>query len=96
MIDYAESEARALQEEAHDEWIEEARKKAIEISRRRGEVSADDIAVECPPPVGTDPRVIGAVWFPRKEWEIITYRKSARHAVNHGRRIAVWRWVGGD
>lgn len=76
----------------HAKWIMEARRKAVELCRRNGEVSSDDIWQVLPPPEKADPRVMGAVFFPRDQWIVIRSEKSARK-INHGRRISVWQLV---
>lgn len=77
-------------ERKHGEWLEKARFMAREIATQRGRVCADDIWAVCPPPGGVDPRVMGAVFHPRKKWKVESYVKSRRKEC-HGRNIPVWR-----
>jgi hypothetical protein len=78
-----------VQKEKYEAWIDRARKEARKIAKRRGKVSADDVHRACPPPEYADPRVMGAVFFPREDWIVVEYQRSVRKS-NHGRPIAVW------
>ena len=75
-------------EEAHAEWITQARNYAREVALKYGSVTSDDIWDFCPPPSSIDPRVMGAV-FLRKEFEQNGYVKSRRR-VCHNRPIGSW------
>jgi hypothetical protein len=81
-----------MQQDNHAEWLERARRAAKTHSLMYGEVCADDLWKICPPPEGTDPRTLGAVFHPRKNWEQVGTRRSERSKTNHGRSIAVWRY----
>lgn len=78
------------QEEAHAAWIEKARAAARELAGKLGTITSDHIWEACPPPGGTDPRVLGAVFSDRAVWEKVGYVKSGRK-INHGRPVAEWR-----
>lgn len=75
-------------EEHRKEWLERARHTAIDIARRKGEVTIDDVRAECPPPDGVDPRVMGAVFHPRSNWTCIGYARSKRSDC-HNRPVAI-------
>jgi hypothetical protein len=75
--------------ESQAKWIERARKVAVEIAAKRGWVTADDIHDKCPPPEGSDKRVMGAVFAGQglvKDGYVNSIRKAC-----HGRPCAVWR-----
>jgi len=77
-----------LFEETRAQWLERARRAAIELAGRKGDITIDDVREVCPPPEGCDPRVMGAVFRPKSDWDIVKYRPSER---GHGRAIAVFR-----
>lgn len=79
-----------VQQEKYESWIEKARKAARRIAKRKGKVSADDVRRVCPPPPYADPRVMGAIFYPRDDWEHVEYRRSARKEA-HCRPVSVWR-----
>ncbi len=68
------------------EWLAHARATARYLARVNGSVTADQVRAECPPPAGTDPRIMGSL-FPRGEFKKVGYVNSER-GVNHGRPIA--------
>lgn len=70
-------------------WVEEARATALRIEDAYGEVTADCVWSECPPPNGVDGRLLASV-FSRSEWEIVGRRMSTRGR-NAARQIAVWK-----
>lgn len=78
-----------LQEAAHEEWIETARELAQSIAAKNGSVTSDDIHEVLPIPGHIDPRIMGAVFKPRRLWHCAGYRASKRK-INHGRPIAIW------
>jgi len=82
-----------LHGEGHADWIEKARAAARKFATENGVVTSDDIWEICPPPMNSDPRVMGAVFKPRGDWERVDYRPSWRKA-NHGRPVAIWRLRG--
>jgi len=75
---------------AHSEWLSRARSTAKALARQLGAITSDDLWEHCPPPPGSDPRVMGAVFQPRSEWEKVDWRPSWRRDVNHGRNVAIW------
>lgn len=93
MTEYANGVLKA-QEDAHEGWIDRARAKARELARAKGVVTSDDIWHHCPPPEGLEPRTMGAVFHPRRDWRAVGYVKSVRHTVNHGRPVQQWEYVG--
>lgn len=78
-----------VHEEGHAAWIEKARAAARSFAIAHGVVTSDDIWEICPPPKGADPRVLGAVFKPRSDWERVDYRPSIRRQ-SHGRPVAMW------
>ena len=79
-----------VHEETHAQWIERARAAARAFAMTHGVVTSDDIWVICPPPPDADPRVMGAVFKPRSDWEKADYRPSWRREC-HNRLITIWR-----
>jgi hypothetical protein len=77
------------QEKAQHEWISLARQTAERLARQNGQITSDDIWDVCPPPVGADPRVMGAVFADKTIWQRVGYVKSARK-INHGRPVTAW------
>lgn len=75
--------------ESQAKWIERARKVAVEIAARRGWVSSEDIHDKCPPPEGSDKRVMGAV-FAGQGLVKVGYAEGTRK-VAHGRPVMRWR-----
>lgn len=70
-------------------WIDDARAAARKLGANGKVVTIDDVRGVLPPPEGTDPRVMGAV-FSKREWECLGYRQSTRKEC-HGRPVAIWR-----
>jgi hypothetical protein len=73
-------------------WVDVARQAATRIAEARGQVTIDDVREVCPPPEGTDPRVMGTV-LRKPVFEPIGYVQSTRIAC-HGRPIRVFRLAG--
>ena len=71
------------------EWIAAARRVAIWVCRRRGQVTADDVREILPIPPEYDGRVMGAV-FCKSLFTKIGY-KATTIPTSHGRPIAVFR-----
>ena len=81
-------------ESKHGAWVSWARAVAMEVSRRKGQVTADDIRRACDA-AGYWPsnlNAMGAV-FKVKGWEGIGYQKS-EYVANKARILCVWRWTG--
>lgn len=77
------------------EWITQAENFTLFYAARNGEVSSDDVQRECPPPIGSNPNVVGALFrslLAKKKIEFVATRKSNR-ASGHARRIGVYRLV---
>lgn len=83
------------QTQDHAAWLARAKVLAIQISLERGFVSSDDIWNGAPPPDNADPRVMGALWRPRKDWLPVGYIPSTRREC-HYRPIRQWTYVGKD
>lgn len=90
MTDLYEQAVLPIQEEQHGPWIDRARETALRLVRKYGVVTIDDVRDHCPPPEGIDPRVMGAVFKPKRMWECVDYRKSWRRE-NHSRPIGIWK-----
>ena len=90
MTDLYEQQILPLQEETHGTWIDKARATARRLARELGAITIDDVREACPPPKGVDPRVLGAVFHPKKDWVCVDYRKSWRREC-HNRPVAIWR-----
>lgn len=71
------------------QWLANARAAARRIAREKGTVTIDEVRECCPPPVGVDPRVMGAVMQPR-EFQMIKFVESRRKAC-HGRHIGLFK-----
>lgn len=79
------------------DWVEWMRGVAVQISKRDGNVSTDELH---PFATGfgwhpTEPRCYGAIFFPRSCWLKIGYKQSERK-VCHARPIPIWQYIGGD
>ena len=86
-----ENVALPLLEMAYEDWIELARETAITVSRTKGQVTSDDVWELCPPPPHVNPKAMGALYHPRKNWTQIGFQKSSRNS-SHGRTIGVWKY----
>jgi hypothetical protein len=83
----ARDRALALFEEHRAEWLAVARRTAILLYRRVGRpITVDDVRMECPPPGGIDPRVMGGVF---SGWTPVGWTNSRRRAC-HGRPIRLF------
>ena len=89
LLDY-DRKILPVQEQAHSEWLDIARGAARYLSAQRGEITIDDVREVCPPPPEIDPRIMGAVFKPKSDWECTGYRKSDREECN-GRPVGLWR-----
>jgi hypothetical protein len=80
-------EALALFETHRAAWLAEARRTAFLLYRQAGRpITVDDVRMACPPPAGSDPRVMGAVFT---GWTAVGYVNSRRRAC-HGRPIRLF------
>ena len=86
--DTFEQKILPLFEESRREWLERAREVARSLGRQQSEVTVNDVRKIIPPPIGCDPRVMGAV-FLRKEWRLLRHERSARQ-VCHERPVGVF------
>jgi len=75
-------------EKRKGEWLWKARQIAIDICKKHGSATIDDVRRKCPPPKDTDPRIMGAV-FNNKMFEPIDMVNSNRVAC-HKRPIRVF------
>lgn len=82
-----------LFEETREAWLERARATARELASGGRSITIDDVREKCPPPEGVDPRVMGAVFRPIKDWEVVGYERSSR-ASCHNRPVARHRLKG--
>lgn len=83
-------EVLPFQEKQFPELVRRLRETARKLAAERGEITSDDIHGEYPIPTGVDPRIMGSVFMPRRDWVRVGQRKSKR-GVNHGRFITIWR-----
>lgn len=79
-----------LFETTNGDWIDDAGRAAEALGRNGAMVTIDDVRGVCPPPAGTDARIMGAVFSKKLGWECVGYRRSTR-ADCHGRPVAIWR-----
>lgn len=87
---YYEENILPDQERHYDGLVAKLRAKARELAQGGREITSDDIHEAMPIPQGTDGRIMGAAFFPRKDWAKCGYQPSRRKE-NHGRPIARWR-----
>ena len=87
---YYEQNILPDQERHYDDLVSKLRAKARELAQGGREITSDDIHEAMPLPQGIDGRVMGAAFFPRKDWSKTGYQPSRRKE-NHGRPIARWR-----
>lgn len=88
----AEGMARAA--DTSEDWLAWARREAVRLSAKNGQVSAVEIRALCErdnywPP---SPNAWGSL-FKLPGWEHVDWRK-AEHAQGHARHVKVWRYVG--
>lgn len=82
-----------LFEEHREDWLDAARMAAVRLGKSQPVVTIDDVREVCPPPPGVDPRVMGAVFWPRDVWERVGFVSSKRKAC-HNRPVAQHRYIG--
>lgn len=78
-----------LFEATREGWLSAARDVARQIAARHGRVTIDDVRALCPPPEDVDPRVMGAVFRPTKQWACVGYERSKRSTC-HNRPIGIF------
>lgn len=85
-----ELQARGIEQVSRNnsEWIAQARGVARRVAQESGAVSSDDIHRLCPPPAGTHPNVMGAV-FKGLNLRVISFMTTKRPS-GHGRLIRVY------
>lgn len=69
-------------------WLEQARHLAVQIAKRKGFVSSDDIHKVCPLPDTAHHNLMGAV-FKDKQFDPVGYCPSTRPSA-HGRIIRIY------
>ncbi len=79
-----------LQIKAQPELVEKLRAAARTLAAGGREITSDDVHEVCPVPPGVDPRIMGAVFHPRSEWQRVGTQPSRRRDANHGRWISRW------
>ena len=79
----------------HKELVAKIRAKARELASSGREITTDDIHEALPIPDGVDGRILGAAFFPRKDWRKTGYVNSRRRE-NHSRPIAKWSLRSGE
>jgi hypothetical protein len=85
-----EQQVLPLFEETREDWLKRARAAAESLAAARpAGITINDVREVCPPPRSVDPRVMGAVFTP-KRWERCGFTLSDRLAC-HGRPIGVFR-----
>jgi hypothetical protein len=77
------------QERNHPELVARIRAKARELAAGGKQITTDDIHKAMPLPAGVDGRILGAAFYPRKDWMKTGYVPSVRKE-NHSRPIARW------
>lgn len=83
----------ALFEIRQAEFLESCRALAIEICKRKGEVSINDIRARISVPPGVHPSVLGSV-FKTKAFSVVGYTEAA-HPQAHARIVRVYALKGG-
>jgi hypothetical protein len=85
----SKEEALDILEATRSEFLFKARSIAMEVVKKKGVVSTDDIRMELDIPKGVDGRVMGAV-FNTKEWVGVGYKKSEIKS-SHRRPIVIFK-----
>jgi hypothetical protein len=94
LFDYAEGVRRrdrglCAVEHSNPAYLQQARDAARAIALRMGRVSINEVrAAVGPPPDGTSPNIMGAV-FRTSDWQIVGYTQT-RHAAGHARRVCIY------
>lgn len=83
------SEVLPEAERNHPELVKRIRATARALADGGRKITTDDIHKAMPLPAGIDGRVLGAAFFPRREWHKCGYTPSTRRE-NHSRPIAQW------
>lgn len=78
----------AIMEVTHKEWIEKARKKAISIARRRGQVSINDVREQMELPADLHHNALGAV-LRSPDLKVVGF-ETARHKEARARIVRVY------
>ena len=82
-------------EQSSPDYLQQARGAARAIALRDGKVSINEVrAAIGPPPAGTSPNIMGAV-FRGSDWRIAGYTQT-KHAAGHARRVCVYVLIGGE
>jgi hypothetical protein len=83
-----------LVEENAGDWIDWIRREAIQISARRGMVSASDLRkiADREGRQPHHPNAWGAV-FRGRDWELVGFEKNSRPSA-HARRVCLWHYKG--
>lgn len=88
----ARDRALGILEQSQPEWLAMARAVARDLASSGGVVTVNDVREKCPPPPGSDPRIMGAI-FNTREWERVGVQRSGRR-VCHARPISTFRLKG--
>jgi len=78
----------AIMEVTHKEWIEKARKKAVSIARRRGQVSINDVREQMELPADLHHNALGAV-LRSPDLKVVGF-ETARHKEARARIVRVY------
>ena len=78
----------AIMEVTHKEWIEKARKKAVSIARRRGQVSINDVREQMELPPDLHHNALGAV-LRSPDLKVVGF-ETARHKEARARIVRVY------
>lgn len=76
------------------EFLETCRALAIEVIKRKGTVSINDIRERLTIPAGTNPSVMGAI-FRTKQFKVVWFTE-ANHPQAHARTVRVYALKGGE
>ena len=88
--DIYRQEVLPLQVKAHPDLVAKLRATARALAGAGAEITSDEIHARCPIPPNVDPRVMGAAFHPKEDWERIGWRPSKRRESHH-RPVAIWR-----